>query len=222
MKFGLDMAYPPTKKQAAAMQNLGYTFCIAYIGGDGALAKDRWHIVDGSRYPVGNIAPYFTDGFMPTYVPGQDPTGYNADTGFADGLDANTQTGACGFDGSSPLFLDIEYSMYANNPSGVLSYIPAFVSAVNDAGHACVVYGSTSLVNYMTDNGWVGPTVDGVWGADQILTNRANAGSSLWTPYDPSQPPPWMFWQCGNGSIAGVSVDYDTAVDGALLAKYAL
>lgn len=222
MLFGLDMAFPPTKKQAAAMGRLGYTFCIAYIGGDGALAGDSWHIIDGQRYPVGDIAASFSHGFMPTYVPGQDPTGYNATSGAGDGADACTKTGACGFDSGSPLFLDIEYGMYANNPTGVLDYIPAFVGVANAAGHPVVVYGSTSLVNYLVDQGWVGPIVDGVWGADPVGFNKTNAPAATWTPYDPASPPPWMFWQCGNGTIAGVSVDYNTAIDGALLARYAL
>lgn len=222
MKTGLDMAFPPTKKQAQFMGGLGYTFCIAYIGGDGALAKDTWHIIDGKRYPVGNIAPFFPDGFMPTYVPGQDPSGYNANSGAGDGADACVQTGACGFDSGSPLYLDIEYSMYATNPNGVLQYIPAFVSVANDTGHPVVVYGSQALVNFLVDTGWVGPVVDGVWGADPILTNRVNVSPSTWAPYDPNLPPPWMMWQCGNGTVAGVAVDYDTAQDDALLAKYAL
>jgi hypothetical protein len=222
MKFGLDMEMPPNKRQAAAMQALGYTFCICYIGGDGAAAGTNWHIIDGKRTPVGDIAPFFSDGFMPTYVPGQSAAGYNANSGAGDGADACVQTGACGFDSSSPMFLDIEYDMYAGNPSGVLAYIPEFVRVCNEAGHAVVVYGSTALVNFLVDNDWVGPVVDGVWGADPILGNRLNASASMWTLYDPTLPPPWMFWQCGNGSIAGVSVDYDTATDDCLLAKYAL
>lgn len=216
-KFGLDMELPPTKKQAAAMQNLGYTFCICYIGGDGAAAGSHWR--DG--VPVGNLAPYFPDGWMPTYVPGQDPTGYNATSGAGDATQALQFTAACGFDQTSPLYVDIEYGMYANNPAGVRLYIPAFVQVANDAGHAVVVYGSTALVNFMVDEGWVGPIVDGVWGADPILGNRINAPSATWAAYDPNQPPPWMAWQCGNGAIAGVSVDYDTMLDNGLLAKFA-
>lgn len=221
-KMGVDLAFPPTKKQAAAISALGYTFCICYIGGDGASAGKSWQIVDGQKTPVGNLVSYFSDGWMPTYVPGQDPTGYNANSGYGDGTDACAATGACGFDGTSPLFLDIEYDMYAKNPSGVLQYIPAFVEIANSAGHAVVVYGSTALVNFLVSESWVGPVVDGVWGADQVLVNRNNAIAGTWAPYDPASPPPWMFWQCGNGNIAGISVDYDTAVDNALLAKYAL
>lgn len=222
-KVGIDLAYPPSLYVAGQASQLGYTFCICYTGGVGALAKETWHIVDGKRYPVGKLvkAGYFPDGWMPTYVPSQAPSHYNAETGLSDADDANVQQGACGFDSTSPIFLDIEYSMYANNPSGVLNYIPTFVENCNAAGHPVEVYGSQALVNYLVDHGWIGPVVDGVWGADPVLTNRVNPQSSMWLPYDPSLPPPWNYWQCGNGTIAGTSVDFDTALDTATFATYA-
>ena len=219
MKFGLDLAFPPTAALAAEMSSLGYTFCICYIGGDGALAGDAWHIIDGQRYPVRDIAPSFPDGFMPTYVPGQDPFGYTGASGAGDGADANEQTGACGFNETSPIFLDIQFSIWTRNPAGVMAYIPEFVRVCNEVGHPVVVYGPTTLVDMLVPQ--VGIVVDGVWGADIILTGRNNAPASFWSWADPAEPPPWSFWQCGSGTIAGISVDYDTATDDARLAPYA-
>ena len=221
MKFGLDMTYPPTVDQATHMQSLGYTFCIAYVGGPRASADNAWHQIDGERYPVRDLSPFFRDGFLPCYVgrnvPYDQGWQFTAEQGITDGHEANTYTGACGFDSDSVVVLDVQYGTYERYPLATLRYIAGFVSRCNAAGHPVGVYGDIALMNALRQ----GLDVDGKWGADQLLTNRTDEPSETWSRFDPASPPPWMYWQCGNGTVAGVSVDYNTATDDALFAKYA-
>lgn len=222
-KFGLDMAYPPTVAQAQQMQALGYTWCLVYINGPRTMAHTAWQQVDGVSYPVRDLVPYFPDGFLPITVgrnvPWDKGPSFTANQGMIDANTANVSTGACGFDSSSPLGLDIEYGTYEKYPAAVMRYLAGFVSVANAAGHPVPVYGDQALMNALEGRS---DLVDGLYGADQLLVGRVDASADTWANFDPALPPPWMYWQCGNGTVAGVSVDYDTAIDDALFAKYAL
>ena len=220
MLYGLDLTYPPTTDQAARMQQLGYSWLLVYIGGPRAAAHTAWHQIDGASYPVRDLAPYFSAGFLPCYVgrnvPWDAGSSFTARQGIADGNDANIQTGACGFGPTSPICLDVEYGTYEKYPSATLRYIAGFTSVCNAIGHPVIVYGDQALMNAVRQ----GLDVDGKFGADQLLVRQTDAPADTWANFDPGSPPPWMMWQCGNGTVAGVSVDYDTATDDALLAQY--
>lgn len=202
------------------MQALGYTWLNVYIGGPRALAHTAWHQQDGVSYPVRDLAPYFSDGFLPTYVgrnvPWDQGSAFTAKQGIADANDACSQTGACGFGPTTPICLDVEYGTYEKYPAATLRYIAGFVSVCNSVGHPVVVYGDQALMNALR----IGLDVDGKWGADQLLLGQHDAPADVWGQFDPASPPPWSHWQCGSGTVAGVSVDYDTATDDALLAQY--
>lgn len=222
-KMGLDMTYPPTIEQAAYMNGLGYTWCLVYIDGPRTAAHTAWQQVDGVSYPVRDLAPYFPDGFLPVTVgrnvPWDQGGAFTAKQGMADADRANISTGACGFGPNSPLGLDIEYGTYEKYPQAVMKYLAGFVSVANAAGHPVPVYGDQTLMNALEGRS---DLVDGLYGADQLLVNRTDEPATTWSNFDPALPPPWMYWQCGNGTVGGVSVDYNTAIDAALFAKYAL
>ena len=204
------------------MQSLGYTWLLIYVGGPRAAAHTAWHQIDGVSYPVRDLAPYFPDGFLPCCVgrnvPWDQGSRFTARQGIADATQACSDTGACGFDSTSPLCLDVEWGTYETYPTAVLRYIAGFVSVANAAGHPVIVYGDQTLMNALRE----GLDVDGKYGADQLLVNRTDAPADTWANFDPNSPPPWTHWQCGNGTVAGVSVDYNTAVDDAVFAQYAL
>jgi len=221
-KLGLDMAYPPTIPQAQQMSTLGYTACGVYTGGPRAMAHNAWHQIDGDRYPVRDLVPYFTDGFVPICVGRNTPWDSGAmftfRQGVADGNQANSDTGACGFDSDSLLVLDVEYGTYETYGLRVVTYITGFVSVANAVGHKVYVYGDEVLCNYLYPHRQF---VDGVWGADQNWFPGADASAPVGR-FDPLLPPPWDAWQFGNGIVAGVSCDFDSYVDDFPFAKYAL
>lgn len=219
MKYMLDMTLPPTIDQAARMQQLGYTACGVYIGGIRATARNAWHQIDGIYYPVRSLVPYFSDGFLPTLVPRNLPWDSIFDftdaNGYADGQDANIQTGACGFGPTTPICVDIEARTSQNVPWDILdSYVIAIVRATNEVGHPCGLYGLPDYCAHFNSS-----QVDFTWMADPQFQGRIDYEAPIGR-FDPSEPPPSTGWQFGGGSITGVAVDYDSFLDVFSFARY--
>jgi hypothetical protein len=225
MQYGLDMAFPPTPEQAAYMRQLGYTFSGVYIGGPRALSHDAWQQRDGERYPVRDIASAFDGGFLPIYVGRNEPwdsrSHFTSYQGKLDAADANTSTGACGFDSGSPLCLDLEYGTYQKHPMETTNYVRAFANVVRAAGHVFGIYSDPGTIEGLRQH--MPQLLDFVWGASWVRgwtdLDTPNAPVGM---FDPLDPPPWDAWQFGGGVIKGVSVDLDSATDAFTFARYAL
>jgi hypothetical protein len=220
MKYMVDMVSPPTPAQADRMVSLGWDYCIAYIGGPRAAARNQWHIIDGQRYPIGDIAETFS-GFLPTFngltMPWDEPSSLTYQKGLEHGDMANDYTGACGFDSRTPLCLDLEYGTVQANPNGAREYVRGWVEKVNGAGHKAGLYSDLESLSRFQP----GVEVDFKWGAAWV---RGALQKRDWQApegeFDPSSPPPWDVWQFGGGWIAGVSVDYNSASDQFQFATY--
>lgn len=217
MKYFLDMVEPPTVDQARAMVVNGWTGCAVYVGGPRAAAHDHWHQVDGVRAPVGDLAGIF-DFFVPVWVGANQPwdveSAFSFANGVADGEKADQDTGACGFGPTTPLGLDVEYGTFQAHPDATLQYILGWVSSVNAAGHPAGVYSDLETLSHLEP----GLQVDWKWGAAWVRGFRG-AGAPI-GGFDPSSPPPWDLWQFASTSIAGVSVDCNSAADSFVGATY--
>jgi Domain of unknown function (DUF1906) len=218
LKYGVDLLNPPTFQQAQAIRQFGWSWCAVYVGGPRAAAHHIWqeNAIDG-YHPVKALASIF-DGFLPIYVganqPWDPPQSFTYGAGLSDGDDANACTGACGFDSDTPLCLDVEYGTWQANPSGVEDYIRGWVERVNAAGHRAGLYADIETLNQYVNRP---DLIDFLWGAAWVRGNfsRAPVGS-----FDPQSPPPWDAWQWGGGSLANLSVDFNSMIDSFELARY--
>lgn len=218
-KFSVDMVSPPSTWQAQIMQQQGFTACGVYIGGPRAASGTQWHQVDGLYYPVRDLVPYFTDGFIPIYVgrnlPWDSVAQFSTYRGRLDGQDANIQTGACGFGSNTPITLDIEASTSQGAPfDKVFAYVEAFVGACNAVGHPVWLYGTPVFCSRFNSS-----QIDATW-----MASYAFEGAVDYVPdpdsFDPSQPPASNGWQFGGGTNAGVSVDYSSWLSSTVFATY--
>jgi hypothetical protein len=215
----LDMTLPPTMWEAGRMKALGYTTCGVYIGGIRAAAGTAWHQIDGFRYPVRDLVPYFSDGFLPILVPRNLPWDSIFDftdaNGYADGQDANILAGACGFGPNTPYCVDIEAATSQKVPWSILdSYVLGIVRAGNEVGHGVGIYGTVNYVAHLVS----GLEVDFKWMAGPQFEGYINALPN--SNFDPAEPPPSDGWQYGGGAIAGVAVDYNSWTDSFVFAQY--
>ena len=219
MKYGLDCVSPPAPSQAQEMRELGWEFLGVYVGGPRATSGSTWQQRDGVRHPVRDIRDAGLDLFLPIYVgrntPWDAPGSLNFEQGLLDGDDANRCTGTCGFDGQSPLALDVEAQTYYANRAGCEAYISGWVQQVNAAGHPAGVYSSMECLSVLDAS-----EIDFKWGA--AWSREKFYGRPPVDRFDPATPPPWELWQFAGGSIAGVDVDTNSAVDGFTFARYAL
>jgi Domain of unknown function (DUF1906) len=217
MQYGLDMLTPPTPQQAQAMRQLGWSWCAVYVGGPRAAAHSAWQEQNG-RFPVKDIAGAF-GGFLPIYVGKNAPwdvaESFSYDAGLADGDEANGLTGACGFNSTTPLCLDVEYGTWQANPTGVEDYIRGWVERVNGAGHRAGLYSDIETLNHYVHRP---DLMDFLWGAAWVRGSFNAAPTGGFDPQSP--PPPWDAWQFGSSTIAGISVDCNSLVDGFALAAY--
>jgi hypothetical protein len=226
-KFGIDCVSPPTAFQARRIATAGYTFCIVYVGGPYATPgnKNGW-----PNASVGAIAPHFTDGFIPIYVGQQNvPNNPNLaggimtyEQGKADGLQADAMTGACGFDSTTPLGLDLEAGNLQADPAGVRAYVSGWVESVNAAGHPAGLYGDIYTIAHLGTPDLIDWTFPASWHWTVPSWLAAFPNPQLGAnAADPAQPPPSTLWQfASGGQIAGVDVDLDSVTDTFDLAKY--
>lgn len=212
MIYGIDSAYAPTRYQAGRIFSLGWRWSICYVGGP--RATNKW-----TNAQTGTLATAgFT--FVPTYVgrnaPWDGPEAFTFDQGAADGVEADVQTGACGFDGTTILALDLEYGSYQAHPAATLQYVLGWVSQVNAAGHPAVLYSDPHTIAYIGTP----DIVDFTWGASYVANGRSYLRPPVGS-FDPSSPPAWSAWQwADNGLIAGAGVDLNSAVDDFPFASY--
>lgn len=208
MKYGLDCLAPPTNAQASLMRQLGWQWLNVYTGGPYLTGHTPW--------PNARVAALAALGFqfLPLYVGQQSTSGMHGtltyDQGIADGTEATVLTGACGFNETTILGLDLE----GGNPiAQAREYVRGWVEVVNGAGHPAVLYCDPTTAHYLGTP----DLVDFVWVADWVVHNlrRAPVGR-----FDPGTDPPWDAWQFGGGIVAGVPVDYDSATDDFPLADY--
>ncbi len=212
MNYFVDAATPPTPYQARRIKALGWTAFNVYVGGPRAVR--RWTNTETAVVGAAGLL------CLPTYVgrnaPWDDPTAFTFDQGAIDGAEADVQTGACGFDGTTILCLDLEYGTWQAHPDATLQYVLGWVSQVNGAGHPAVLYSDSHTLAYLGTP----DIVDYTWGASYV----ANGGSFLRPPvgqFDPSEPPAWSCWQwADNASIAGASLDLNSAADDFPFAVY--
>ena len=225
-RFGIDCTEPPSAFQASRLAKAGYTFCCVYVGGPFASAgRHGW-----PNAAVAAIAPFFTDGFVPLYVgqqhipgvPRQDTGIMTYEQGKKDGLEADDLTGACGFDATTPLGLDLEAGNYPANPNGVREYVAGWVESVNGAGHPAGLYTDTSTIAHLGSPDLIDWTFGAAWHytVTQFLAKYPDPQSAA-AAVDPASPPPWTMWQfASGGTLAGVDVDLDSAVDSFVMARY--
>lgn len=209
MLYGLDVAYAPNIMTARRLYSQGWRFFGGYTGGP--RAAHAWSNADFGRLAkVG-----FT--FIPIYVgrnlPWDDSSAFNYDQGVADGDDSNNLAGACGFNSQQAICLDVE----ANSGMGslgqaLLDYVDGWCQRTHDAGHPTIVYTSSSIMAQ------IGSHFDYQWGAEWA-GNSGQYNTPPWGLFDPSEPPPWTFWQWAD-NVQNNTYDGDSAVDGAPLAIY--
>jgi Domain of unknown function (DUF1906) len=213
MLYGLDLVNPPSQAQAITMWELGWRFFGCYVGGPRAAAGHQ-------GWPNSSVARLAELGFsfIPIYVGRNQPWdtswAFTFQQGVVDGDDANVLTGACGFDESTPLCLDLEYGSYQNEPASAREYVRGWVQQVNAAGHKACLYSDIETLSHLGTP----DLVDLLWGAAWVkgaFATRPPSGQ-----FDPSTPPPWSVWQFAGGTIAGVSVDTNSAVDDFPFATY--
>jgi Domain of unknown function (DUF1906) len=211
--YGLDMVSAPTEAQAATMFELGWRFLGCYVGGPRAAAGHHgW-----PNAAVGVLANVGFS-FLPIYVgrnhPWDDFSAFTFQQGVLDGDEANSLTGACGFDSDTPLCLDLEYGTYQSDPQGARQYLRGWVQQVNAAGHKACLYSDLETLGRLGTP----DLVDLLWGAAWVreaFTLQPPLGR-----FDPTTPPPWNAWQYAGGTIAGVSVDCNSATDDFPFAQY--
>lgn len=210
MHYGVDLTYPPSPQWAQQVAALGWDWLAVYVGGPRATARDSWQQRDGQRYPVAVINPHISR-FLPIYVgrqfPWDGPGAFGPQSGRLDGEDANKLTGACGFDSTTPLCLDLEYGNYQRYGDRVIEYVQGWVERVNAAGHPAWLYSDIETLSKIQ----LGTMIDAKWGAAWVrgaATSTPPAGQ-----FDPAQPPPWQAWQYANGQLVGVNVDFDSITD---------
>lgn len=211
MIYGLDAAYPPSAVAAKTMFGYGWRFFGGYIGGP--RATHAWTHGDFERLASVGFS------FIPIYVgrtaPYDGPGEFTHNQGVADGTEATILTGACGFNESTILCLDAEYGDWQNEPAAFDEYLKAFVAVVNGAGHQVMLYSDMETLAQFDSS-----IVDFKWGSAwqrNAFSTRPPIGR-----YDPKSPPPWDVWQYygGNGSIAGNSVDLNSARDDFPFARF--
>ncbi len=211
MIYGLDMLYAPTPAAAATMWHNGWRWLCCYIGGPRAAAGHHgWS--NGAVHILANQGFVF----LPTYVgrtwPYDPAEAFSYTQGLLDADDANVLTGACGFNETTPLCLDAEYGDFQNAP-GFSEYVRGFAERVNAAGHQLCLYSDVETLNAFDSS-----TVDLKWGA--AWTGRNLTSKPPFGRFDPATPPPWDAWQFGGTTIAGVSVDQNSARDDFPFAQY--
>ncbi len=195
MLYGLDCLAPPSDSQARTMLRYGWSFLNVYVGGPYLSGHTPW--------PNNRVASLATIGFrfLPLYVGQQRTAGMSGDLSFeqgvADGTEATILTGACGFNETTILGLDLEAGNYESDPAGTTAYLEGWVSIVNGAGHPAVLY-----CDPLTAAALGSPTlVDFTWVSDPIVpgANYRKAPQGL---FDPSTPPAWSAWQFAFGATA--------------------
>lgn len=212
MKYGVDMTYPPTTDQAQQMAGLGWSVCFVYVGGPRAAAHGAWQ--NGACAPLAGIF----EGFVPCYVGRNVPwdTAYDFwRRGKNDADDADNLTGACGFGPLSPLVLDVEYGTWQKYPDPVRAYCRAFVFRVQSMNPNRMVYLYSDAVTCQN----LADVFSGAMMAWWVWTGQTDPQAPVGS-FDPSLPPPSAAWQFGGGSVAGVSVDFDSYADDFPLAEY--
>lgn len=212
MIYGVDCAYPPSRAQGLAIWNNGWRFMGCYIGGPRATAGHHgW--ANASVHVLADIGFLFLPIYVGRTVPYDAPSAFNYQQGLTDGDDANVLTGACGFDGTTPLCLDAEYGDW-QKAAGFSEYLRGFGERVNGAGHKLCLYSDTETLNHFGSD-----LIDLKWGA--AYSSRAFTQTPPTGRFDPASPPPWDCWQyASSGSIGGVSLDLNSATDDFPLAQY--
>lgn len=211
MRYFLDCLYPPTREAATIMRDLGWDGLNVYIGGPRAAARGTWQKQDDGSDPVRDMADVF-EFFVPTYVGRNDPfdpeSSFKYHLGMIDGQDAINAAELCGFPSPALIMLDVEYGTWQAHPDATRAYIDGFVSTVNHDGRQCGIYSDMDTLGQLE----LGAEVDLLWGASwipRLSLHRAPVGR-----FDPSLPPPWQAWQFGQVTIAGISCDANSAIDG--------
>jgi hypothetical protein len=210
MQYFLDCLNPPTDAQASLIYRLGWHGFNVYVGGPYLSGHTPW-----SNSRVAALAAHGFQ-FLPLYVGQQSTAGMQGtltyDQGKIDGAEATVLTGACGFNETTILGLDLE----GGNPiDAAREYVRGWVEVVNGAGHPAVLYCDATTAHYLGTP----DLIDYVWVADWVVHNlrRAPVGR-----FDPATDPPWSVWQFGGGTVAGVAVDYNSATDDFPLADYSV
>lgn len=209
MLYGLDAAYAPTRTGARTLWSQGWRFFGGYIGGP--RAAHAWSNADFGR--LAKIGFRFIPIYVGRNLPWDAPAAFNFNQGLADADDSNTLAGACGFNADQPICLDVE----ANPGTGtmgqaLLDYVDGWCQRTHDAGHKTIVYTSASIM------AMIGSHFDYQWGAEWV-GNSGQYTTPPWGLYDPSEPPPWTFWQFAD-NIQNGAFDGSSAIDDAPLAVY--
>lgn len=209
MIYGLDAAYAPSVATARRLWTDGWRFFGGYLGGP--RAAHGWSNADFGR--LASIGFRFIPIFVGRNLPWDTTAAFTYDQGIADGDAANNLAGSCGFDENQALCLDVE----ANPGMGslgqaLLDYCDGWCARVHDAGHKTIVYSSASILAQIQDH------FDYRWGAEWV-GNAGRYSTPPWGLFDPSEPPPWQFWQFADNAYNN-NFDANSASDDAPLATY--
>jgi hypothetical protein len=207
--YGLDSAYAPSLATARRLYGYGWRFFGGYTGGP--RAAHGWSNADFGR--LARVGFRFIPIFVGRNLPWDEPASFNREQGIADGDDSNNLAGACGFDSDQAICLDVEAnSGMGNLGQALLDYVDGWCQRSHDAGHKTIVYTSASIM--IT----IGSHFDYQWGAEWV----GNGGYYTTPPFgrfDPSEPPPWTFWQFADNAVGG-AFDASSAINDAPLATY--
>jgi len=217
MLYGLDCLAPPSDTAARLMLRYGWSWLNCYIGGPFLSGHTPW--------PNERVSALAAIGFrfLPLYVgqqlvPGRpDLQGtMTYDQGVADGTEATILTGACGFNESTILGLDLEAGSYEADNVDVREYVRGFVEVGNSAGHPVVLYSDALTAEHLATP----DLVDYKWVSDPIVAGR-NYRKAPVGFFDPTPAPRWDAWQFAfGGLIGGVTCDLNSADETFPLAEY--
>lgn len=209
MIYGLDAAYAPSAATARKLWGAGWRFFGGYTGGP--RAAHAWSNGDFGRLAA--IGFTFIPIFVGRNLPWDDPSAFTFEQGLADADQSNGLAGGCGFDENQPICLDVEgNSGMGDLGQALLDYCDGWCQRTHDAGHKTIVYTSSSIMATLGDH------FDYKWGAEWV-GNAGHYTSPPWGQFDPSEPPPWDFWQFADNAYNN-NFDASSATDTAPLATY--